>query len=62
LNNQTVHKSEVKIGNTRYIVTEKCSPNARETIDEKLLKIMSRHILDGFDSPENSEEKPCNVS
>jgi len=35
---------EMKIGKTTFIVTEEISPNARETVDEKLHKIMSRNI------------------
>ena len=47
MNTAVVYKTERKIGKTNFIITETCSPNARETIDEKLLKIMSRHVLDG---------------
>ena len=39
---------EIKIGKTTFIVTEELSQNARETIDEKLLKIMSRNINDYY--------------
>ena len=35
---------EMKIGKTTFIVTEEISPNARETVDEKLYKIMNRNI------------------
>jgi len=35
---------EMKIGKTTFIVTEELSPNARETVDEKLYKIMNRNI------------------
>ena len=35
---------EMKIGKTTFIVTEELSQEARETVDEKLLKIMSRNI------------------
>jgi len=35
---------EMKIGKTTFIVTEEISPNARETVNEKLYKIMSRNI------------------
>ena len=44
---ESVCKTERQIGNTLFIITEKCSPTARETVDEKLLKIMSRHLFDG---------------
>ena len=35
---------EMKIGKTTFIVTEELSQEARETVDDKLLKIMSRNI------------------
>ena len=60
MNTESVYKTESKIGKTLFIVTEKCSPNARETIDEKLLKIMSRHVLDGQKLSESYQNTPEN--
>jgi len=38
--------TEMRIGNTLIIVTRECSPNATETIQEKLERIMLRHLPD----------------
>jgi hypothetical protein len=35
---------EMKIGKTTFIVTEELSPEARETVNEKLHRIMSRNV------------------
>ena len=40
------HITETKIGNTRYIVTAECSPNATETIEQKLERIILRNVAD----------------
>jgi hypothetical protein len=40
------HKLEKKIGNTLFIVTSQCSPEATETVEQKLLRILNRHISD----------------
>ena len=40
------HMTETKIGNTRYIVTAECSPNATETIEQKLERIILRNVSD----------------
>ena len=38
--------TETKIGNTLYIVSAECSPTAKETLEEKLERIISRNIAD----------------
>jgi len=38
--------TETKIGNTTYIVTSECSPNATETVEKKLERLILRHVLD----------------
>ena len=38
--------TETKIGNTLYIVSAECSPNAKETLEQKLERILSRHVSD----------------
>ena len=37
-------KSEMTIGNTTYIVTTHFNPNARETAEDKLLRLVSNRI------------------
>jgi len=60
MNSAPVCTSESRIGKTLFIVTEKCSPDARETIDEKLLKIMSRHVAGGDLLSESYQNKHGN--
>jgi hypothetical protein len=38
--------TETQIGNTTYIVTSECSPNAMETVKKKLERLICRHISD----------------
>ena len=38
--------TETKIGNTLYIVSAECSPNAKETLEQKLERIIRRHVAD----------------
>ena len=38
------HSYEVSIRKTRFVVTSECSPSATETLEQKLLKIMGRHV------------------
>ena len=40
------YRREKKIGNTLFIVTSECSPEATETLAQKLMRILSRHISD----------------
>lgn len=42
----TTHTTEMKIGNTLYIVRSECSPNATETLEEKLERLILRHLFD----------------
>ena len=38
--------TETKIGNTTYIVTAECSENAKETLEQKLERILCRRVAD----------------
>ena len=38
--------SEIRIGNTTYIVTAECSPTATETVEKKLERLILRHVSD----------------
>ena len=38
--------TDIKIGNTLFIVTSECSPTATETIENKLERLLSRHFSD----------------
>ena len=38
--------SEIRIGNTTYIVTAECSPTATETVEKKLERLILRHFSD----------------
>ena len=40
------HKREKQIGNTLFTVISECSPSATETVDQKLMRILNRHIAD----------------
>ena len=40
--------SEIRIGNTTYIVTAECSPNATETVEKKLERLIMRHVADAI--------------
>ena len=42
----SIVKTETQIGRTLYIVTAECSAAATETIEQKLERIISRHIAD----------------
>ena len=44
MENKTV--TEIRIGRTLYIVTSECSPNATETVEEKLERLILRHVAD----------------
>lgn len=46
LENVRTHVSEVDIGNTRFVVTSECSLTATETLEQKLLRIMGRHLCE----------------
>jgi hypothetical protein len=38
--------TQVILGKTFFIVTSECSPNAKETIDKKLERLILRHAAD----------------
>jgi len=38
--------TETRIGNVTYIVTSECSPTATETVEQKLERLIMRHVLD----------------
>ena len=38
--------SEIRIGNTTYIVTAECSPTATETVEKKLERLILRRFSD----------------
>jgi hypothetical protein len=40
------HTSELKVGNTVFIVTEEFSQTATETVEQKLKKLINAHIYD----------------
>jgi len=40
------HITETKIGTTLFVITSECSPNAKETLEQKLERIISRHVSD----------------
>ena len=42
---------ETRIGKTLYIVTSECSPNATETLEKKLERLMRRHSSDAKSYP-----------
>ena len=44
MGNKTV--TETQIGNITYIVTSECSPNATETVEKKLERLICRHFSD----------------
>ena|GEM_PF-6358230 len=48
-----VHVTETTVGKTTYVVRAVCSPNARETLEQKLKRIMNRHISDAINCHEN---------
>jgi len=43
---ETVHITETAFGKTTFIIKSVCSPNAKETVETKLKRIMNRHISD----------------
>ena len=53
MDNKTV--TEIRIGKTLYIVTAVCSPTARETVEQKLERLILSHAADVI-SLENTEE------
>ena len=38
--------TETQVGNTLFIVTSECSPIAKETVEEKLERLICRHLSD----------------
>ena len=40
--------SEIRIGNTTYIVTAECSPTATETVEKMLERLILRHVTDAI--------------
>ena len=49
--------SETRIGNTTYIVTAECSPNATETVEKKLERLILRHVSDTKRFQNNDENQ-----
>ena len=49
--------SEIRIGNTTYIVTAECSPTATETVEKKLERLILRHVSDIKKFQENAENQ-----
>ena len=47
----TTKTTETRIGNTIYIVTAECSSKATETVEQKLERMICRHISDSNKSP-----------
>lgn len=43
--------SEMRIGNTCFVVTSECSPTATETLEQKLMRIIGRHAHEADLSP-----------
>ena len=46
MDNKTV--TEIRIGKTLYIVTAVCSPTARETVEQKLERLILSHAADAI--------------
>ena len=44
MNRKTV--TETHIGNTLFVVTSECSPNATEAVEKKLERMICRHFSD----------------
>jgi len=42
--------TETKIGNTVYIVSAECSPTAKETLEQKLERIICRNVAEAIPS------------
>ena len=40
------HVTERKIGNTTFVIIAECSPNATETLEQKVERILRRHATD----------------
>lgn len=56
--------TETQIGGTLYIVKAECSPKATETIEQKLERIISRHIagvIPDTKSYRNNSEEPLDI-
>ena len=49
--------SEIRIGNTTYIVTAECSPTATETVEKKLERLILRHVSDTIMFQNKDENK-----
>ena len=49
--------SEMRIGNTTYIVTAECSPTATETVEKKLERLILRHVSDTKRFQNNDENQ-----
>ena len=49
--------SEIRIGNTLYIVTAECSPTATETVEKKLERLILRHVSDTKRFQNNDENQ-----
>jgi len=49
--------SEIRIGNTTYIVTAECSPTATETVEKKLERLILRHFADAIKLQNNDENQ-----
>ena len=49
--------SEMRIGNTTYIVTAECSPTATETVEKKLERLILRHVADAIKLQNKDENR-----
>ena len=49
--------SEMRIGNTTYIVTAECSPTATETVEKKLERLILRHVTDAIKLQNKDENR-----
>ena len=49
--------SEIRIGNTTYIVTAECSPTATETVEKKLERLILRHVTDAIKLQNKDENR-----
>jgi len=47
--------SEMKIGNTTYIVNTTFNKNGRETAEQKLLRIVNRRIANEINNPQTQQ-------
>ena len=48
-------KSEMRFGNTTYLITTTFNEQARETVEQKLFQLVTDRIYSGITSPKSAE-------